>query len=58
MNKTKWNQMASVRMPGFMGHMALEKYNPYYIFSRNQLFLSGNEFYQIGCHRRWDKRRN
>lgn len=58
MNKMKWNQMASVQMPGYMEHMALEKYNLYYIFSRNQLFLCGNEFNQIRCHRRWDKRRN
>lgn len=36
--------MASVQMPGYMEHMALEKYNLYYIFSRNQLFLCGNEF--------------
>lgn len=33
--------MASARMSGCMEHMALQKYNPFYSFSRNQLFLGG-----------------
>lgn len=47
--------MAFVWMPGCMEYMALEKYHPPYIFSRNQLFLGGNEFNQIRCHGKWDK---
>lgn len=49
--------MASVRMSGCMEHMALQKYNPYYSFSRNQLFLGGHECKEISYHRRQDKRR-
>lgn len=50
--------MASAWMPGCIEHMALEKYNPYYVSSRNQLLLAGKELYQIRCHGTQDKKRN
>lgn len=50
--------MTSAWMPGCIEHMALEKCNPYYIFSRNQLFRAGNEFNQTRCRGRQEKKRN
>lgn len=50
--------MASAWMPGCIEHMALEKQNPYYFSSRNQLFLVGSELNQIRCHGTQDKKRN